>query len=153
MHSVATSREDQLQWLVDRAQISDLLVTYAWLVDTGDFDALAALFTDDGALELPFGRLPAAEIAEGSRVALGQYAATHHLSANYALEIDGDSASSRSYFQAVHVLTTDDPGSHADIGGRYDNTYRRVDGHWRFVVVHLTFVWTHGSEIPSRASA
>ena len=148
MHADATSREDQLQWLVDRARISDLLISYAWLVDTADFDALAALFTEDGALELPFGTLPTSEIAAGSRAALGKYGATHHLSANYAIEINGDVASSRSYFQAVHVPTTDDPGVHADIGGRYHNTYRRVDGEWRFVVVRLAFVWTLGAGFP-----
>jgi ketosteroid isomerase-like protein len=149
VYADAPARDDQLQWLVDRARISDLLVAYAWLVDTGDFDALAALFTDDGALHLPFSTLPTAEIASGSRVALGPYAATHHISANHDIEISGDVASSRSYFQAAHVPDTGQPGRHADIGGRYDNTYRRVDGQWRFVVVRVTFVWTLGSGFPS----
>jgi ketosteroid isomerase-like protein len=149
MDSDAAARDDRLQWLVDRARISDLLVAYAWLVDTGDFDGLAALFADDGALHLPFATLPTSELAGGSKIALGPYAATHHISANHAIEITGDSASSRSYFQAVHVPTTDEAGRHADIGGRYDNTYRRINGQWRFVVVRVTFVWTLGSGFPS----
>jgi ketosteroid isomerase-like protein len=149
VYSDAASRDDRLQWLVDRARISDLLVAYAWLVDTGDFDGLAALFADDGALHLPFATLPTSEIAAGSRIALGSYASTHHISANHAIEISGDVASSRSYFQAVHVPTTDEPDRHADIGGRYDNTYRRVNDQWRFVAVRVTFVWTLGSGFPS----
>jgi hypothetical protein len=139
------SVEGQVRWLVDRAQIGDLLVEYARLVDTKDFDTLTGYFVDGGKLVLPFFTLSKEEIAPRSLEGLAPYVATHHLSANHAITIDGDTASSRSYLQAVHVPDGDDLDRHGDVGGWYDCTYRRTPEGWRFVEVNLTFVWTRGA--------
>lgn len=151
MQGPPSSTEEQLQWLVDRAQISDLLVEYAHLADTEDFAALADRFVDGGKLVLPFVTLSKEEMAPRSVSILGPYAATHHMSANHAIVVDGDAASSRSYLQAVHVPDGDDPDRHGDVGGWYDCTYRRTPDGWRFVDVHVTFVWTHGAADLPRA--
>jgi ketosteroid isomerase-like protein len=147
---MAATLEEQVQWLVDRAQISDLLIEYARSVDAQDFDALAARFVDDGHLVLPFATLSKPEVAPRSVETLGRYVATHHMSTNHAITIDGDAASSRSYLHAVHVPDGDDLDRHGDVGGWYDCSYRRTPDGWRFVEVRLTFVWTRGAaDLPS----
>ena len=139
----------QLQWLVDRASISDLLVRFAHALDTKDFDGYAALYTHDGVLELPdpqtgtYFQLTQPELAVAVPRSLGRYAATHHLSCNHQIEIKGDNASSRSYLQAVHVGAR--PDHHWSAGGWYDCTYRREAGNWRFTRVRLTAVWIDGA--------
>jgi SnoaL-like domain len=140
--------EDQLQWLVDRAQISDLLIEYARCVDAADFEALTALFAEGGALVLPFARLEREQIAPGSVQALGPYWKTHHMGTNYAIEVDGDRAKSHSYLQAVHIHSESNLGAHGDLGGWYDNTYVRTEEGWRFEIVSLTFAWTSGGGFP-----
>jgi hypothetical protein len=142
------SPEAQLQWLVDRAQINDLLIEYARSVDAADFDALTALFVEGGALVLPFARLAREEIEPGSVVALGPYWKTHHMGSNYAIEVDGDRATSHSYFQAVHIHDESNPGAHGDLGGWYDNTYVRIAEGWRFETVEVSFAWSLGGGFP-----
>ena len=43
----------------------------------------------------------------GTANGLGQYAGTWHLSSNHAIEIDDDTARTRSYLLAVHLLGPD----------------------------------------------
>jgi hypothetical protein len=59
---------------------------------------------------------------------------------------DGNTAGSRSYFDAVHVH--DEPDNHGDVGGWYEATYRRIKGSWRLVIMRVKFVWTSGQRIP-----
>ena len=128
--------------------ISDLLVRFASALDTRDFAGYAALYTHDGILELPDPKaschftLRQPELAEAVPKSLGRYSATHHLSCNHQIDIDGDRAKSRSYLQAVHVGIG--PRDHWSAGGWYDCEYRREPDGWRFTRVRLTAVWLDG---------
>lgn len=142
----STFLEKQVSWLVDRAAISDLLIDFARCLDEADYEAYAANFAEDGILELPFrthhGRAGLAEHVRGN---LGVFARTHHLSCNHAITIDGDTATSRSYLQAVHVKSDEDDSDLAMLGGWYHCEYRRSPDGWRFTRVGLTRVWTSGT--------
>jgi uncharacterized protein (TIGR02246 family) len=140
-----TTPEEQLAWLVDRAQISDLVITYARLADTADWDGIAALFTEDGLVTTPVGRpFRGREFARYSGPFMARFAATHHMISNIAVAIDGDHATSHSYLQAVHRTRDNDLGAHADIGGWYEHTFVRDAGGWRIASMKLHFVWTAG---------
>ncbi|MGP3980549.1 nuclear transport factor 2 family protein [Streptomyces sp. KR80] len=138
-----------LRLLVDRMAISDLLVAFARCLDEKDYDGYAALFTEDGILRLPGvehqGRAGLAAFVAND---LGRYERTHHISTNHQIAVDGDSATSRSYLQAVHVPREADCTDWWAVGGWYDNTYRREDGGWRISTVHITPVWL-GGHFPS----
>jgi hypothetical protein len=148
------SIEQQVQWLVDRALISDLLFSFARALDTRDYAAYVNNYAADGSIELPQPTSAGGgtfvmrrdEMLTKVPQTLNKYSATHHLSSNHQITIDGDSASSRSYLQAVHVGST--PNDHWDGGGWYDCSYRRTDAGWKFVTVKLTAVWLSGT--PSR---
>ena len=147
---------DQLQWLVDRAHIGDLLVEFARALDERDWDGYAATYVEDA--ELRIGELvtlrgrDAIRAATASERGLAQYAGTWHGSSNHAIRIDGDTATTRSYLHGVHLLGGD-TFHHADGSGWYDCTLRRTDdvelaGGWRFVTVRITEVWHAGEPLP-----
>ena len=51
--TTAGTLEEKVQWLVDRALISELLHSFARALDTRDWAGYAGNYTDDGWLELP----------------------------------------------------------------------------------------------------
>ena len=143
--------DEKVNWLVDRAEISDLLVSFARALDTRDFAAYVANYAADGCIDLP---QPAGGPNARLRIARDEmlmrvpqsflsYTATHHLSANHQITIEGDRATSRSYVVAVHVRKT--PHDHWDAGGWYDCVYGRTSEGWKFVEVKLTAVYLDGS--------
>ena len=144
--------EQTVRWLADRAQISDLLHSFARALDTRDWQAYADNYTDDGVLELPprsgAGRivLHRADMPERVPKSLAAYSGTWHLSTNHQIEVDGDTARSRSYLLATHVRES--LPDHWQAGGWYDNTYRRTAKGWKFAHVRLTAVWLAGTQAP-----
>jgi 3-phenylpropionate/cinnamic acid dioxygenase small subunit len=142
--------EEQVQWLVDRAQISDLLHAFARALDTKDWQAYVETYAEDGVVELPWATVERAELAEFVSRDLGRFHATHHISSNHAIEIDGDTARSRSYLLSMHVLDPDDQASQWLAGGWYDNEYRRTPDGWKLTRVQITPVWQIGQRLPSR---
>jgi hypothetical protein len=140
----------QLQWLVDRAHIGDLLVEFARTLDERDWDANTALYLPDGVFSAgaAFTLRGHAELARtGTDAGLARYRGTWHLSANHAIEIDGDTARTRSYMIGVHLLDGD-TFRHADGAGWYDCTLCRTPDGWRFKTVRIHEVWHAGEPLP-----
>jgi hypothetical protein len=138
---------EQVQWLVDRALISDLLYSFARSLDTRDFATYVGNYSEHGYIELPQPTggtfvLKRAQMSEKVPASLSKYSATHHISSNHQIEINGDTALARSYLQAVHVGKT--PSDHWDAGGWYDCTFERTSAGWKFQRVKLTAVWLSG---------
>lgn len=136
--------QDQLQWLVDRADITDHVVRYARCIDTQDWQGWAELFTDDGILEVPFDNVTKDRLASFLAKNLQHYPATQHMMSNFEISIDGDVARSRHYLHSSHIPDEDEPMRHSDVGGWYDADYRRTVDGWRFTRVSLTFLWQDG---------
>jgi 3-phenylpropionate/cinnamic acid dioxygenase small subunit len=117
--------------------IENLIATYAFLVDDGDFTALGELL-DDAEFSLNGG--PAirgqAAVEEFARDTLQTYAdgtpRTRHVTTNIIIEPGGEAgtAVSRSYFTVFQEL----PGFplQAIASGRYHDRFRQQDGRWRF---------------------
>jgi hypothetical protein len=120
--------------LIAREEIRDLVAAYAHLADTGRFDELARLFTEDGVLHggdapeargrdsiLRFLAGTGQDLRDVTPVALIR----HHVS-NLRIEVVGpDAARGAAYF----LVVTDRGPDH---WGRYRDEYARVDGRWRF---------------------
>lgn len=141
--------DQQLARLLDRAAISDLLLEFARRLDAGEWERYAATFAPDGVFELPWSlRQGRTEIATAAEADLAGFAAVMHYSTNQVIEIDGDTASSRSYLIGIHVPDASDPTTHADAGGWYDCEYRRTAEGWRFTRVRVTIVWRGGLALP-----
>ncbi|MFC3996550.1 nuclear transport factor 2 family protein [Nocardiopsis sediminis] len=132
----------RLHAVLARADIGDLLARFAHCLDERDFTGYADLFTADGVL-----RMPGAEhrgragLAEFVAADLGRYHRTHHLITNTQVDVDGDTASSRSCLYAVHLRSAGDPADWWSVGGHYAHTYRREGGRWRIRTVDITPIW------------
>jgi hypothetical protein len=140
---------EKVQRLVDRALISDLLFSFASALDTRDFNTYVENFADEGVLELPAppaGSGAHTEIKRNQLMetlqGLKKFSATHHISTNHQITINKDTATSRSYLQAIHVGAS--PFDHWDAGGWYDCRYQRTPEGWKFTHVKLTEVWLAG---------
>jgi hypothetical protein len=138
-----------LQWLVDRTHISELLYSFAAALDNKDWQTYTNNYADGGYIVLPDPQSPGGtfilnkhKMLELVPKSLGSYSATHHISTNHQITIEGDQARSRSYLQAVHVAAK--PTEHWSLGGWYDCSYLRTLQGWKFSEVRLTPVWLDG---------
>jgi 3-phenylpropionate/cinnamic acid dioxygenase small subunit len=120
-------------------EIENLMYTYAELLDAGDLEAVAQLFSHAEFLD-PAGNVAATGADEF--LALQKSAAriypesgtpcTRHVTTNVIIEVDeaADSATARSYFtvfQSVEGFPLQ-----PIIAGRYRDSFERADGRWRF---------------------
>lgn len=83
-------------------------------------------------------------LPESVRRTLGGYGAVWHMSANHAIEIDGEHAQTRSCMLAVH-RHGQDLRHHLTGAGWYENTLRRTSAGWRFTLVRLRLIWRAGT--------
>ncbi len=147
----------QLSGHAERAAISDLIDRYTVLLDEQDrngFDAtwVRSFFTEDCRLDFPIGgHRGLTGLAEFHHRAKQNFTATHHLSSNHLIGLDGDRADVRFQMIAVHLhpqavreRAPVDPGALFKIGGYYEGeTVRTPDG-WRFSRWTFHVVWTDG---------
>jgi ketosteroid isomerase-like protein len=145
------SAAETIRWLVDRAQISELLYGFAGALDTKDAASYVDNYAEGGILELPDPTSSVGGVVTVSRDDMMEfvqkglmeaYSGTHHISTNHQITVTGDTAVSRSYLHAVHVRES--PFDHWDAGGWYDCSYARTPEGWKFTRVRLTVVWLAG---------
>jgi 3-phenylpropionate/cinnamic acid dioxygenase small subunit len=122
-------------------EITNLIYTYAELLDAGDLDAVARLFTHgricgvaNGPPETVFtGTAGVRRMYEmATRIYEDGTPKTKHNTSNVQLAIDeaGGTARSKSYY-CVTQATPDLP-LQVIVTGHYKDTFHRLDGVWRF---------------------
>ena len=136
-----------LQELVNRQEITDLLIRYSTALDTRDWPLLQSCFTPDGIVDYgDYGgeHDPASTVAH-CRGGLEGLDVNQHLIANVAINLDGDRATAVCYVHAQHTLNGADGGDNFMIGGQYrDRLIRTADG-WRFAHRSLVGIWSEGN--------
>lgn len=146
-----TEPEKLLRWLADRAAISDLIVEYARSADARDWDAFRSIWVEDAHFEVPGfaldGRDAIVAAASGPQ-GLPDWEATHHMTANHQIHVDGDTATAIAYITAIHVRDASQPQEHGDGGGWYSCEFRREPEGWRYASSVLTVVWIVGTDLP-----
>lgn len=139
-----------LQEMSDRLEIQDLFATYSFAIDDRDWDALDGVFTPDARIdytETGGAKGSFAEIKAWLPTALERFPAFQHMVATTKLELDGDSATSRTilFNPMVH------DGQTFFIGLWYrDMLVRTADG-WRIAERYEQASWTHN--LPALAPA
>ena len=122
----------------DRDSIRHLLATYTYNGDRGRIDALAACFAEDGTLEFP-GALATGPVAIVAALTSGGQAdpartfVRHHIT-NPLIEVEGDTATARSYFT---VYSNHGP----DHAGTYNDRLVRPPAGWRFAHRQVRIDW------------
>lgn len=151
----------QVQTLVDRAEISDLIDRFSrdlddYTLDGRPFDVAWVLsyFTDDASVEYPVGSATGAEsiaaLIDGRGMA--PFQRTQHVTTNYVVDLDGDRASVRFNLIATHVHAEEvrqrlgeAPGARFTAGDYYEGETVRTDAGWRFRRQTLHVTWTDGT--------
>src|SRR6185312_14609242 len=104
--AMATDDETKLQYLLDRAEISDVQLRYATGVDMRDWASYRSCFTDEidtdftSAMGGEPRRLKADQWVEYARRTISGLKATQHMITNHVITLEGDEATCVSYVQA-----------------------------------------------------
>lgn len=140
------SDDERLQVLLDRAEISDLILAFGAALDAKDWDAYGNTFTEDGSFTIAGQkRTGREEIVAGPARDLTRYDRLQHFLTNQRIVVDGDEATAVTYVLGVHVPDESKPEAHADIGGRYEARCVRTPDGWRFADIVLELQWAGGS--------
>ena len=128
----------RVQETQDRQEIQQLIVEYGHLLDTHDLVGYSNLFAREGEWIGGFGT------AKGPKAILAmmnKYIGTSpfdpknvkgfHLLTNIIIHLDGDRATAWS--RIIYMTRNQDNKPVPAMGGHYDDTLIREDGHWKFL--------------------
>lgn len=128
--------DTRLELLETRNALLDLISGYAQAFDNHDPSLLRKIFHEDAILDLGevYGRYEgiAAILAAADQFWIGA-PHMHHWMANPLLEIDLE-AGTATASTALDCLSTFVESGTSHIGGRYRDTFRRIDGRWWITV-------------------
>ena len=125
--------------LEEKDAIREVLAEYCFRLDGGDYDGMAALFTEDGTWDTAFGKgtghAGIAQQARDIRANRTQVGAGDnrpraiHLVTNIVIALNGDEAEVRSNWT---VVQNSPQGPKIGSGGGYADRMVKQDGTWRF---------------------
>ena len=131
--------EARVRELEDLRELQELRFRYHIAVNERRLEEIAGLFCEDG--EVSFGEIGEARgreaIAALYRDVVGGSPFVHQFIHNHRIEVAGDAATGLSYLDARTVRD----GESVMVAARFDDTYERVGGTWRFRVLRLTPVF------------
>jgi uncharacterized protein (TIGR02246 family) len=125
--------EARLKVLEDKEQIAQLLIDYGRHLDSRDLAAYAGLFATDGEWIGGFGKVAGrANIQAFMEKSLGtgpNRGGSYHIMSNFVITVKGDTATAWSRWTFV---TPGERGAAIAQAGRYDDTFVRENGAWKF---------------------
>ena len=133
-----------LQRLIDRQEIVDLLLRYASTIDAKDYVALRATFAEDirgqyGEDTIVHGADNLLEWIDGmTKTAIWQ----HHMLNVYHVDFVSDTEAKTLTYHTSHQITSDAPNTCRKIVARYYDTVRKVDGRWVIADKYMQVGWT-----------
>ncbi len=139
---MAETSDPRVQELLDREKIREIVHRYCWAVDRGTLEEVMAFFHDDPCdLILVPGKRYMGRVAVQAWYDVymrNRMQVLRHLIHNQVIMITGDTAVSKSYFDAVGDLK----GESITVAGFYADTLLRVRGKWKFTekVISLDFL-------------
>jgi hypothetical protein len=117
----------------DKAQIAEVLIRYATGIDFKDWPLLRTCWTDD--VDVDYGEVGKYSGVEAITALMEQLHSamgpTYHRLSNFAITVDGDRATARSYVFAHLEALADDPSSWVEALGHYDDELVRTPEGWR----------------------
>lgn len=118
----------------EKDAIREVLAEYCFRLDGGDYDGMAALFTEDGTWDTAFGkgtgRAGIAQQARDIRARAGDNRPRAvHLTTNIVIALNGDSAAVRSNWT---VVQNSPEGPKISSGGGYADQMVKQGGKWLF---------------------
>jgi 3-phenylpropionate/cinnamic acid dioxygenase small subunit len=143
-------RDQQVQELLDKTAITELLHRYCRACDRADFEALREIFWEDavdhhGITDGEPGLL-IAWLTETVAKPGSVFEWMIHSVSNILIELHGDQAAVESYFVSTQ-RRHDDSGTWDDlVSGRYVDRMERRGGEWRIAERSVLYAWSHSLE-------
>jgi hypothetical protein len=130
---------EQIQALLEKQSIYEVLITYCRGVDRCDEALIRSAFHDDSYDDHGYWKGPGHELAPflADRLRNANSATTHSIT-NVLIELDGDLARSESHVHATLIRKGSDPIEVDVVGARYLDRFSRRGGAWR--IEHRTVV-------------
>ena len=118
----------------DRAEITGVLIRYATGIDRRDWELFRTCWTED--TDADYGRKighfhGADEITAHMVTAHADMGPTWHRLSNFVIEVDGDSATARTYVHAVLMVNKNHPDRWLDVVSHYDDILARTATGWK----------------------
>lgn len=141
----------------DEHAIRTVIFDYAWSIDTKDWAALAACFTEDcdlsyghGDPSLPHPHDTGGDVAFSSRDGFVAYIARTHepiisvhlMGATAVSPVSDETAGARTYGRIVLAPRS---GGRFESTGIYEDALRKEDGIWRISARRYTRLWAEGN--------
>jgi hypothetical protein len=140
-----------LQELADRTSINDALIRYTLAIDTGDFDLLDTVYTEDAAIDYSeSGGIAASypEVKPWLATNLPAFSSKRmHTLGQVAISFadSRDEADVTAYFHNPMLIADGQGGERVvEVGGLYHHTFVRTEAGWRSRKLHEQVVWTRG---------
>ena len=128
-------------------EIVSLTVKYCWALDERDWDSLSEVFSSDAYAKYGVTEHKGIDsIIEKCQKALLPLDFSHHMVTNHVVELEGDEATCKCYFQAQHVRNSTPGGVNFIIAGKYEDELTRINGEWKISSRVLTKILTEGNE-------
>ena len=135
----------------DKAQITEVLIRYATGIDSKDWPLFRSCWTDE--VDLDYGEVGHFTDPDAFTDLFAQVhnpmGPTYHRLSNFVIDIDGDTATARTYVHAVLMVTPDDNG-HV---GRRRRPLRRRTGARRRRMAHPPPGHPHATDAHRRRRA
>lgn len=141
--SDSTSLEARIARIEDRQAIQELAVLYGYIMDERDNDGIHEIFCADATLRSQDGVFAASGIEEIVKTYGGRFAAlgpTNHVTHGHVIRFDDSDPDTARGLLASHAEVSRD-GVAMLVALRYKDTYRRVDGQWRFADRLMSYMY------------
>ncbi|MFZ1062221.1 MAG: nuclear transport factor 2 family protein [Acidimicrobiales bacterium] len=144
-----TDRDDEIQELLDKQAVTELLTRYFRSVDRGDVATLRSCYLP-GATEDHGGLWegPAEQYVESIAASVTHpKSLTSHVLSNVLIELDGDAALVESYATTFARVKKDGERFDCFVGARIIDRMQRREGKWG--IAHRQLLWEWSLDVPS----
>jgi ketosteroid isomerase-like protein len=129
----------EVQGLLDKQAIHELVMTYSRGVDRLDADIVKSTYAPEASDDHGYFRGTGLEFADYVVEAVGdRWESTSHTVCNELVELAGDEAWGEIYFMSYHIRTEGGQQFRDTMAGRYVDRYERRDDGWK--IAHRTIV-------------
>lgn len=140
------TREQQLDALLDKQALYELVCAYANAADRHDHARMRTLYHEDAIDEHGhFAKGPAMEFIDKLPQIQASMEILHHNITTVNFKLDGTRAEGEIYLIAFHKVKDGGDGYDVLIGGRYFDKYEKRQGVWKFSHRSIVADWAYTS--------
>nr|WP_314546036.1 nuclear transport factor 2 family protein [uncultured Massilia sp.] len=143
--------EAQVRFLLDYAEITDVVTRYGQCIDTHDFETLRSCYTDQIEMDhrpttnMPRQVFAADEWCRLARLFHTQLDGDEHILIPQSIVVNGDAAACHVLMHANHFKRDTQGGPYQALIGSYDLTLVRTDDGWKISSSVQLVRWSEGN--------